>query len=266
MEVHHHPHVHSDSHGKKNFKEYFLEFIMIFLAVTLGFIAENLREHYTEKANAKEYARLFLNDLAADTAEFNRTIHVLNRIINAGDSFANLVSRNEMQRIPAGNLYYHEYWSSWQWRVTPRDATLKQLESSGALRYLGKAALIKKILDYEESLKVIALLENNQTEDKSSNWKLVQKVFNGKYFVVLDNIKSAAHDSSSNIPLEDTILHRFLQTDLPLLTNDKSEMIELSNWAINSSRSSRTLLKTVSFAKEKAIEAMDALKKEYGFR
>ncbi len=256
MEVHHHPHV-----EKKNFKEYFLEFIMIFLAVTLGFIAENLREHHTEKANAKEYAQLFLNDLAADTAEFNRTIHVLNRIVNAGDSFSNLVATKQVKKIRAGKLYYYEYWSSWQWRVTPRDATLKQLESSGALRYLGKAALIKKILDYEESLKVIALLENNQNEDKRTNWKLVQKVFNAKYFVALDHIKSAAHDSSSNIPLEDTLLDRFLQTDYPLLTNNKKDVMELSNWAINSSRSSRTLLKTVSFAKQKAIEAIDALKK-----
>ena len=44
MEVHHHPHV-----EKKSFKEYFLEFLMILLAVTMGFIAENIREHYTEK-------------------------------------------------------------------------------------------------------------------------------------------------------------------------------------------------------------------------
>jgi len=50
MEVRHHPHV-----EKKNFKEYFLEFIMILLGVTLGFIAENIHEHYTKKANAREY-------------------------------------------------------------------------------------------------------------------------------------------------------------------------------------------------------------------
>jgi hypothetical protein len=47
MEVHHHPDIH---HKPKKWKEYFLEFLMIFLAVTLGFIAENLREHLTERA------------------------------------------------------------------------------------------------------------------------------------------------------------------------------------------------------------------------
>src|SRR5437764_8657377 len=49
MEVHHHPHV-----EKKNFKEYFLEFLMIFLAVTMGFVAENLREHFTESKSAHQ--------------------------------------------------------------------------------------------------------------------------------------------------------------------------------------------------------------------
>ncbi len=46
MEVHHHPDIH---HKPKKWKEYFLEFVMIFLAVTLGFIAENLREHITDR-------------------------------------------------------------------------------------------------------------------------------------------------------------------------------------------------------------------------
>jgi len=58
MEVHHHPHV-----EKKNFKEYFLEFIMIFLAVTLGFFAENIREHYTEKNDARQYLESYRDEL-----------------------------------------------------------------------------------------------------------------------------------------------------------------------------------------------------------
>ena len=85
MEVHHHPHV-----AKKNFKEYFLEFLMIFLAVTMGFIAENLREHFTERSNAREYAHLLVNDLNSDVKELNRTHYVLERIIKAGDSLSSL--------------------------------------------------------------------------------------------------------------------------------------------------------------------------------
>jgi hypothetical protein len=61
MEVHKHPH--HVAH-KKKWSEYLLEFFMLFLAVFLGFIAENVREHYTLntfenfEANAQMYLAL----------------------------------------------------------------------------------------------------------------------------------------------------------------------------------------------------------------
>src|SRR5450755_3242260 len=65
MEVHHHPDLH---HKPKKGKEYFLEFLMIFLAVTMGFIAENLREHITNRSKEKEYIRAFIRNVQDDTA------------------------------------------------------------------------------------------------------------------------------------------------------------------------------------------------------
>jgi len=259
MEVHHHPHV-----AKKNFKEYFLEFLMIFLAVSMGFIAENLREHFTEKSNAREYAHLLVNDLNSDVKELNRTHYVLDRIIKAGDSLSSLISSPNFDQTPGGKLYYYEYWSSWQWRVTPQDATFKQLQSSGALRYIGNAPLIKKILNYQESLKIIALLESNSSNEKSENWKLVQKVFYLQNFNTLDTIKSAARDSASQISSTNSdALDKFKNTNYPLMTRDKDKMLELANWALSSSRSYKTLLRTVNFAKQKAIEAIEGIKEEY---
>ncbi len=61
MEVHHHPHV-----EKKNFKEYFLEFLMIFLAVTMGFIAENIRESFSDRENEKVYMESLVQDVKDD--------------------------------------------------------------------------------------------------------------------------------------------------------------------------------------------------------
>jgi hypothetical protein len=261
MEVHKHPHhvMH-----KKKWSEYLLEFFMIFLAVFLGFIAENIRESYSETKSAKEYAGLLINDLASDTSELSRTSYVLKRIINCGDSLSALVNSNVSLQDNGGKMYYYEYWSGWRWRVTPNNTTLKQLESSGSLRYLGNASLIKKILDYEESLKVIALLETNFEEEKTENWKLVQKVFYQTYFDSLDNIKSAARDSSSQIShSDDHLLTAFLNTNYPLITYDKNLILELSNWALNSSRSYRVQIHNVDFAKRKAEETIADLKEEY---
>src|ERR1035438_2410614 len=69
MEVHHHPHV-----EKKNFKEYFLEFLMIFLAVTMGFFAEQVREHFADKAREKEYLKEIVANLEYDSIRIDRNI------------------------------------------------------------------------------------------------------------------------------------------------------------------------------------------------
>src|ERR1700733_4696770 len=75
MEVHHHPKV-----EKKNFKEYFLEFIMIFLAVTMGFIAENIREHFTETKIAHQNLEAYRNDLLQHQAYYKGTIADFNKV------------------------------------------------------------------------------------------------------------------------------------------------------------------------------------------
>lgn len=261
MEVHHHPHV-----EKKNFKEYFLEFLMIFLAVTLGFFAENIREKIIEKHNAREYAKLLVNDLTTDLAEFKRTDHVLNRIIDCGDSLSELIRNNDIKKISSGKLYYYAYWSGWQWKVTTRDATLKQLENSGALRYLGDVYLIKKILDYEETLKIISVLEDGIDLQKNDNWNLVQKVFDGSHFNTIQ-IMGAGRDSASQTPqIDEGRLTSFLNINYPLLTYDKNTWIELSNRALTSSGEYRNLVRTVNMAKKQAEEAVEALKEEYHFK
>ena len=256
----HHPHQHI--HHEKKWKEYLLEFIMIFLAVSLSFFAESLREKITESHNAKEYAGLLINDIEADLAEFNTTDHVLKRIINSGDSLSILVHEKGVKNIPSGKLYYYEYWSGWQWRVTPRNATLKQLESSGSLRYLGSKTLIRKILDYEETLKIVSLLEDNIAPEKRENWSLVQKVFDVKYFNVLQTISVARRDSASQTSEEgDQRLDSFLRGEYPLFTFDNKVWMELSNMALTSSNNYNTLLTTVNKARENAEDVIYSLKR-----
>lgn len=81
MEVHHHPHV-----EKKNFKEYFLEFLMIFLAVTLGFIAENLREHFSETKIAHQNIEDYRNDLLQNQKQFKYYNNRLESLLPGYDS------------------------------------------------------------------------------------------------------------------------------------------------------------------------------------
>jgi len=235
---------------------------MLFLAVTLGFFVENQREHYTEHKRARVFARLLIDDLVSDKSELNRGVNVLNKIIIAGDSLAALLNTDEIKKTPGGKLYYYEYWSGWRWSIISRDATLQQLKSSGALRYIGDTSVIRKILSYEESIRVIYMLQNKYEPEKTENWNLVQKVFDQGYFNILDSV--AARDSSTiHFEIRDQKLSEFLNTNFPLYTYDKNVLQELRNWAYNSSRNYKVIVHDIGTAKEKAQLVIDVLKKEY---
>ena len=253
MEVHHHPKV-----EKKNFKEYFLEFLMIFLAVTMGFFAENIRENYVEHKSAREYASLLIEDLSTDTVELNRAAHVQNLIITAGDSLGNLLS-SDPKLIVGGKLYYYEYVSSVRWNFISHDATLQQLKSSGALRYLGDTSLIRKIMNYEESVQIIYLAQNRFEPQKIENWSLVQKVFDQSYFNSFDSLS----DFAINLTVNDERAMRFMNNNYPLLSYDKALWQQLRNWAYTSSRNYRVEIQIFNAARLQAIIAIAALKKEY---
>ncbi len=258
MEIHHHGHVHE----KKKWKEYLFQFLMLFLAVTAGFLVENQREHYIEHKRAKEFAKLLLDDLIMDTSELNRAYKAWKNIVIASDSLSVL-----MQPTYAGNigakLYYYEYWSGWRWNVISRDATLQQLKSSGSLRYFGDISLVRKILDYEEAIKLTYLLQDRYDTEKAENWILVQKVFNQSVFDTLENIKGAGRDSAIDISIYNAALEPFFRKNFSLTNNDAATLSELRNWAENTSRNYRILLKDIPQTKQKAVDAIEALKKQY---
>ena len=260
MEVHHHGHVHAD----KKWKEYLFQFLMLFLAVTAGFFVENQREHYVEHKRAKEFARLLVDDLITDTTELNRAQRAWKNIVTASDSVAALMQPTNT-KVPGGQLYYYEYWSGWRWSVISRDATLQQLKSSGSLRYFGDVSLIKKILNYEEAIKLTYLLQSRYDSEKTANWLLVQKVFNQSFFDTLETIKGAARDSATILSEPGPELQTFLNKDIPLNAYDNTILFELRNWAENTSRNYRILLNDLPHTKQKAIETIEALKKEYHF-
>ncbi|MBD0332174.1 MAG: hypothetical protein ICV66_05925, partial [Chitinophagaceae bacterium] len=240
MEAHHPHHV---TH-KKKWTEYLLEFFMLFLAVFLGFVAENVREHVVEKRRAKEYAHLLSVDLEHDLSALNQAKKILRRITISGDSLGKLLGPSN-RKPSAGKLYYYQYWSGWRWRFVSSDATLQQLKSSGSLRYLGNTALIRKILNYEEAVRVIYLLQDEYEPLKTSTLNLVLQVFDLSVFNKLDSIKTARLDSSfKEVNFNDNDLHSFMNTHYSLLNAEKSKLIEIRNAAYNSSRNYRVLIRT----------------------
>jgi hypothetical protein len=147
MEVHHHPDLH---HKQKKFKEYFLEFLMIFLAVSLGFIAENLREHISDRSKEKEYIEAFIRNLQDDTSRLKHVIAADSEQVNGTDSFLhlnhlpmNLDSNRKKFYYTAIRYFYNSA------TFKSNDATLLQLKSTGDYRLIEKDHVADSLSNYD---------------------------------------------------------------------------------------------------------------------
>ncbi len=150
MEVHHHPDLH---HKKKRFKEYLLEFLMIFLAVTLGFLAENMREHITDRTKEKEYIRGFIRNVQDDTANLQRVILFDHKQIMGIDSFMHLSHANMKVDSNRKNFYFlaiRNFYSSASF--SSNNATLLQLKSSGDYRLIKKDHVADSLSKYDTDI------------------------------------------------------------------------------------------------------------------
>ena len=91
----------------------------------------------------------------------------------------------------------------------------------------------------------------------------MQSVFDQSVFDTLESIKGAARDSTNVLLSHSNELDSFLNKDFPLKTDDKAVLFQLKNWAQNTSRNYKVLLKDVVSTKRKAIDAIETLKQKY---
>ncbi len=150
MEVHHHPDIH---HKPKKWKEYFLEFLMIFLAVTLGFIAENLREHISNRAKEKQYIEGFIRNVTDDTANLRHVIAFDSLQVKGVDSMLHLAHANmaiDSNRKSFYNIAIHYFYNSASFKSN--DATLQQLKSTGDYRLIEKDHVADSLSKYDADI------------------------------------------------------------------------------------------------------------------
>ncbi len=144
MDVHHHPHV-----EKKRFKEYFFEFLMIFLAVTMGFIAENIREHFSETKTAHHYLESYRNDLLQNQKYFKSYDSLFTSSQPLYDSIISILyEKKENIELPA--LSRLLYIGQRNIIITINTSTYQQMVSSGSMRYLHNQKLIDSIAKYND--------------------------------------------------------------------------------------------------------------------
>ena len=150
MEVQKHPH--HVTH-KKKWAEYVLEFLMLFLAVFLGFIAENIREHYAEKENAKRYLTSYRDELLQQKGIFTQYIKLYQKKIVLADSLKNIFFNkmendqiNVVERLLVPSISLIE--------VPFNTSSYDQMVSSGALRYINSIALRDTMGAYKSQMEI----------------------------------------------------------------------------------------------------------------
>src|SRR5271170_6524161 len=130
MEVHHHPRI-----EKKEFKGYFLEFLMIFLAVTLGFFAENIREHFTDKNNTKEYLETYRDELIQQEALLAQYKKIYQKKVIVCDSVKNIFFTGEENRKLEMEERLYTFANTLV-DIPFNTSSYDQMVNAGALRYI----------------------------------------------------------------------------------------------------------------------------------
>jgi len=145
MEVHKHPHhvMH-----KKKWNEYLLEFFMLFLAVFLGFVAENLREHFSNKETEKRNIESYVKTLQKDSTEiflsvkgFQHNSDLINSLGNIPGNFSDTAFQRPFFKYALQLTTTHYF--------VPDETVFQQMQSSGSLRFIHKQNILDSILNYQ---------------------------------------------------------------------------------------------------------------------
>jgi len=243
MEVHAHAHT-----PRKKWTHYFWEFLMLFLAVTLGFFVENQREHYIEQRREKQFMRSMKKDLEMDTTIINRQLRFFNRNNTRLDSLIYLLNDPDIKTKTA-DVYFLAREASRISFFIYTDRTINQMKNSGAFRLISKPQVADSIIDYYRTITdAIKKMEDAEIHEIEEFRKLTVLIFDPRIFDSLFTETGGLKRPAGNPPLQ---------------TYDPRQLMALSGWVhyIKTARFLMTLIKNE--VKNKAINLIELLKKEY---
>ena len=174
----------------KSAKEYLLDLIIIFVAVLLGFIVNDARESYIERAKAKKYVRLLYDDLKTDMSAIQQTISDKEWIEAKYDSAENILATKDIREYNEF-IYYVERYLSNNPIFTSRDITFQQSRYTGIDDAVKSLRLYKEIAGYYLHYNHYKSVENSyETSYKNELNGIESTLFNPHDLTNLDNIKA----------------------------------------------------------------------------
>lgn len=135
----------------KKWKTYFIEFLMIFLAVTMGFIAENIREYFSERKIAHQHLEAYRSDLLEHQKLYTENIEGLTRGIPLYDSIVTILySQNENTELVTLSRLMFE--GQKNMIVEINTPTYDQLINSGSMRFIENIDIKVGIANYKNQI------------------------------------------------------------------------------------------------------------------
>ena len=174
MEVHQHTHT-----PRKKWTHYFWEFLMLFLAVFCGFLAEYQLEHIIERDREKQFIATLVEDLKSDTAQLTETILYKRSREKMCDSLITYLAKTDYKKY-GNDIYYNHAISPALQYFFPNDRTLQQLKNSGALRLIRKLSVLDSIMFYDQQLRYLSVLNEDERGFRENFRETIGSVFDGK--------------------------------------------------------------------------------------
>jgi hypothetical protein len=242
MEVHAHTHT-----ERKQWTHYLWEFLMLFLAVFCGFLAENQREHMVEHKREKQFIVTMLEDLKSDTSQLTQNIIYRKTREKMCDSLIVYLSD---YKIKGNEIYYYARNLSRPQYFSPNDRTIQQLKNSGALRLIRKLPVSDSIMYYDQQLRYLFTLNEDERNIRDNFRDLIGSVFDGKVFYSqIDSVDFANYNRPNGNP--------------SLILQDAISI----NKVISSAQYLKTVIRGVrvrqELIKNTAVQLLSFLQKEY---
>ena len=171
MEVHHHSHT-----ARRKWTHYFWEFLMLFLAVFCGFLAEYKLEHTIEHNRERQFITTMIADLKSDTMQLSQNINYRKSREAMCDS---LILNLSDHKNKGGDVYYYARNLTRPQYFSPNDRTLQQLKNSGALRLIRKIRVSDSIMSYDQHLRYLMTLSEDERSIRDGFRDLIGSVFDG---------------------------------------------------------------------------------------
>ena len=203
MEVHQHTHT-----PRKKWTHYFWEFLMLFLAVFCGFLAEYKLEHIIEHNRERQFISTMVEDLKSDTAQLTETIAYKKSKEKMLDSLIIFLAKPDHNKY-GNDIYYYARNVTRPQYFSPNDRTIQQLKNSGALRLIKKLSISDSIMYYDQQLRYLFTLNEDERSIRDNFRDLIGSVFDGKVFYSqIDSVDFANYNRPNGNPsliLQDAI-------------------------------------------------------------